>query len=185
MIPNIDLIIFLNHLYSQYFPSPDEPYPSPSSHTDATSILSPLSSNEPDATSPVTDDQFEHNLDNFTKINNKFTTLFTNWLIQLQIPNPLLPQLTLHPHEPRGFSWYASTLILYINSLLIVHDHTDYVAIILNTLILQIFSIKTYHFPLNILATVPLMKTHIHHTSMKIPHSLHYPGSPIITFLTH
>ena len=44
-------------------PIPDEPYPSTSSYTDATSI--PLSSNEPDAPSPITGDQLEHDLDNF------------------------------------------------------------------------------------------------------------------------
>ena len=39
---------------------PDEPYLSPFSHTDSTPILSPLPGNEPDAPSPIADDQFEH-----------------------------------------------------------------------------------------------------------------------------
>ena len=36
---------------------------SPSSYTDATPILSPLSSNQPDKPSPMTDNQLEHKLD--------------------------------------------------------------------------------------------------------------------------
>ena len=57
---------------------PDEPYLSPSSHTEATIILSPQSSNEPDAPSPIIVDQNERNLDNIKSqqihdTNNSFT----------------------------------------------------------------------------------------------------------------
>ena len=45
---------------------PDEPCSSRSSRTDATRILYPLLSNEPDASNPITNDQFEHDLDKFT-----------------------------------------------------------------------------------------------------------------------
>ena len=44
---------------------PNEISPSPFSHTDATPIFSPMSTNQPDAPSPMNDNQLEHELDNF------------------------------------------------------------------------------------------------------------------------
>ena len=61
-------------------PTPVGPSLSPSSHTDATPILSPLSSNEPDIRSPILDDQLELDLEAFINpqrqihnTNNPFT----------------------------------------------------------------------------------------------------------------
>ena len=45
--------------------TPVENSNSTSSHTDATPLLSPLSSYAPDVPSPITDDQLEHDLDYF------------------------------------------------------------------------------------------------------------------------
>ena len=44
---------------------PDETSPSPSSYTDAALFLSPMSSKQPDAASPMTDNQLKHELDIF------------------------------------------------------------------------------------------------------------------------
>ena len=57
--------------------TPDEPSPAPSSYTDATPILSPMSSDQPDSPCPV-NEELENELDNFITLQQ-----------QLQNPNTL------------------------------------------------------------------------------------------------
>ena len=44
---------------------PNKHSPAPSSYTDATPIIYPICSDQPDPFSPMTDNQLEHELDNF------------------------------------------------------------------------------------------------------------------------
>ena len=57
--------IFLNSVFNPKLPLPLLITLSPSSHTDPTLNLSPLSSNEHDVDSTITDDQIEFHLDEF------------------------------------------------------------------------------------------------------------------------
>ena len=65
LTPNVDLEIFPNHHFNPLFLNETSPFPFP--NTDATTILSAMSSNRPDAPGPMTENQLDKELDNFTK----------------------------------------------------------------------------------------------------------------------
>ena len=74
-IPNLAHPLFLNLLHPIHPQLPDETSPAPSSYTDATPVLSQMTSDQPDPNSPVTEAQ-ENELDIFlSHYSNSFNIL--------------------------------------------------------------------------------------------------------------
>ena len=162
-----------------------------SSNTDDTlPILSPLSSKEPDAPSPIEYIQLEHNFDDF--INNQQQIHDTN--ISLTIQQPTHSVTTCESSTPSVYIAPTRAQRVFTKG---KHPNTIPQFLISRPRSSRLYCLHPHHtntpdclfrnspFSLNLPATILQMKTHIHHTSMNIPCSLHYTESPITTSFNH
>ena len=121
----------------------NETSPSPSSYTDPTPILSPMSSTHPDAPSPMTDNQLDLELNNFITqqkhLHNTNNALTTHQLTHSASTSESSTH-SVHIASTRAQRVFERKHPkLHLNSLLAVYVHSDYIPINRNTLTPQSF----------------------------------------------